>query len=265
MEILEVNNIQVIYEQSILVLKGISFKIQEGSITALLGSNGAGKTTTLRAISGLLKEENGEVTKGEIVFKGKRINDVTPDERVRLGVAQVLEGRRVFETLTVEENLRASEYLRKDHGIKKHYEMIYNYFPVLKPKMKKIAGYLSGGEQQMLAIARALLTNPQLLLLDEPSLGLAPLLVKEVFKIIARINNEQKTTAFLVEQNAAAALKTSNYAYVMENGTLVLDGPSPIIAEHRNVKEFYLGTGGLGAKSFREIKHYKRKKRWFSS
>jgi len=251
----------------ILVLKGISLKIKRGSITALLGSNGAGKSTTLKAISGLLKSEDGEITHGNIEFMGQQIGRKSPEEIVRLGVSQVMEGRRVFEDLTVHENLMAGAYTRhRDSAwVKAGLETIYNYFPALTPRRNTRAGYLSGGEQQMLAIGRALMANSKLLLLDEPSLGLAPIMVGEIFKIVARINHDQGVTVLLVEQNAQQALRIANYAYVMENGKIVLDGPSEQLKENEDVKEFYLGLTQMGAKrSLREVKHYKRRKRWLA-
>ncbi|MFC1903160.1 ABC transporter ATP-binding protein [Chloroflexota bacterium] len=261
---LQVNNIQVIYEKVIMVLRGLSLEVPENSIVALLGSNGAGKTTTLKAISGLLKPENGEVTHGSITYQGQRIDGKDPADIVRMGISQVMEGRRIFKELTVEENLATGLYIRKDRsdwGI----ESVYHYFPVLKERRKHVAGYLSGGEQQMLVIGRALLTQPKLLLLDEPSLGLAPLIALELFEIIKRINQERETTILLVEQNAQLALSIASWGYVMENGQIVLDGPSDEVRENRNVREFYLGLNEKGErKSFRDVKHYTRKKRWFS-
>lgn len=264
--LLQVNNIQVIYEKVIMVLRGLSLKVPEKSIIALLGSNGAGKTTTLKAISGLLKPENGEVTQGAIIYQEQRIDGKDPAEIVRLGISQVMEGRRVFEELTVEENLATGLYIRKDRSDSKWgMESVYHYFPALKELRKQVAGYLSGGEQQMLVIARALLTQPKLLLLDEPSLGLAPLIAMELFEIIKRINQERETTILLVEQNAQLALSIASWGYIMENGQIVLDGPSAEVRENRNVREFYLGLNEKGErKSFRDVKHYTRKKRWFS-
>ena len=256
---LKVNNIEVIYSDVILVLKGLSMVVPEGQIVALLGANGAGKSTTLKAISGLLKSEEGEVTDGEIFFGGEKINGKDPEEIVRKGVFQVMEGRKVFEDLTTEENLRCGAYTRKDQkNVKGDYERVYTYFPRLKERSKGLAGYLSGGEQQMLAIGRALMARPKLMLLDEPSLGLSPLLVKE-------INEKEKTTILLVEQNARVALSISSYGYIMENGKVVLDGETEKLANNEDVKEFYLGMNEVGTrKSYREIKHYKRRKRWLS-
>jgi branched-chain amino acid transport system ATP-binding protein len=263
---LKLNNIEVVYNDVILVLKGLSLEVPRGSIVALLGGNGAGKTTTLKAISGLLKAEEGEITDGSIEFMGRRIDQKGPEEIVRMGIFQVMEGRRVFEELTVDENIRMGAYTRKDRqNIKQDYELVFGYFPRLKERRSQLAGYLSGGEQQMLVIGRALMARPQLLMLDEPSLGLAPLLVQEIFQIIRRINQEEKTTVLLVEQNANIALSIADYGYVMENGKIVLDGPVSKLKENADVKEFYLGLTEVGKrKSFRDIKHYKRRKRWLS-
>jgi len=263
---LHVNNIEVIYSDVILVLKGLSLVVPEGRIVALLGANGAGKSTTLKAISGLLKSEEGEVTDGEILFRGEKINGKDPEEIVRKGIFQVIEGRRVFEDLTVEENLRCGAYTRKDHrNVKDDYDRVYSYFSRLKERRRAIAGYLSGGEQQMLAIGRALMARPKLMLLDEPSLGLSPLLVREIFGIIQEINNRENTTILLVEQNARVALSISSYGYIMENGKVVLDGETEKLVNNEDVKEFYLGMTEVGSrKSYRDIKHYKRRKRWLS-
>jgi branched-chain amino acid transport system ATP-binding protein len=263
---LKLNNLEVVYNDVILVLKGLSLEVPQGSIVTLLGGNGAGKTTTLRAISGLLKAEEGEITDGSIEFMGERIDRKDPEEIVRMGIFQVMEGRRVFEELTVDENIRIGAYTRKDRqNIKQDYERVFTYFPRLKERRSQLAGYLSGGEQQMLVIGRALMARPQLLMLDEPSLGLAPLLVQEIFQIIQRINQEEKTTILLVEQNANIALSIANYGYVMENGKIVLDGPVNKLRENADVKEFYLGLTEIGKrKSFRDVKHYKRRKRWLS-
>ncbi|GAB4367527.1 MAG: ABC transporter ATP-binding protein [Deltaproteobacteria bacterium] len=263
---LKVNNIEVIYSDVILVLKGLSLAVPAGEIVALLGANGAGKSTTLKAISGLLKSEEGEVTDGEILFEGEKINGRDPEEIVRRGIFQVMEGRRVFEDLTVEENLRCGAYTRKNGGsVKEDYDRVYGYFPRLKERRKQLAGYLSGGEQQMLAIGRALMARPKLMLLDEPSLGLSPLLVKEIFGIIRDINRKEKTTILLVEQNARVALSISSYGYIMENGKVVLDGETEKLANNEDVKEFYLGMTEVGTrKSYKDIKHYKRRKRWLS-
>ncbi len=262
---LQVNNIEVIYNKVILVLKGLSLEVPQGQIVALLGANGAGKTTTLKAISGLLKPEDGEVTDGSIVFQGVEIHHLDAEEIVRLGIFQVMEGRRVFEHLTVEENLMAGAYTRPGREFREDLEKVYHYFPRLKERRHSRAGYLSGGEQQMLAIGRALMARPKLMLLDEPSLGLAPLLVREIFDIIQRINQEQGTTILLVEQNANLALQIAHYAYIMENGRIVLDGTPEVLRENADVREFYLGLTEVGQrKSYREVKHYKRRKRWLS-
>lgn len=264
MRMLQLNNIEVIYNDVILVLKGLSLEVKEGQIVALLGSNGAGKSTTLKAISGLLKPENGEVTDGEIRFLGQPIHKQDAAATVRQGIFQVMEGRRVFEHLTVEENLRAGSYIRRG-GFYEDLELVYNYFPRLRERRAQTAGFLSGGEQQMLAIGRALMAHPKLIMLDEPSLGLAPLLVEEIFRIIKRINREQGTTILLVEQNARLALDAADHAYIMENGRIVLDGNPADLKDNADVREFYLGLNEVGSrKSYREVKHYKRRKRWLS-
>ncbi len=263
---LKVNNIEVVYNDVILVLKGLSLECEEGKITTLLGANGAGKSTTLKAISGLLKSEEGEVTEGTIEFMGEKINGIEPEKIVRMGIFQVMEGRRVFEDLTTHENLLCGAHTRRDKaGVRRDLDLVYDYFPRLKERRNMLAGYLSGGEQQMLAIGRALMARPRLMLLDEPSLGLAPLLVKEIFEIIQKINREEKTTILLVEQNANLALQVASYGYIMENGKVVLDGPSDKLRENEDVKEFYLGIGEGGKRrSFKHAKHYKRRKRWLS-
>lgn len=262
---LSLNNVEVIYNEVILVLKGMSLEVPEGKIVGLLGANGAGKTTTLKAISGLLKPEDGEVTDGTIEFMGREIHHLPPDQIVRLGIFQVMEGRRVFEHLTVEENLIAGAYTRGTRSLQNDLEMVYAYFPRLKEHRRKKAGYLSGGEQQMLAIGRALMAHPKVMLLDEPSLGLAPILVHEIFNIIQRINQEQNTTILLVEQNANLTLQVADYAYIMENGRIVLEGYPDELRENADVREFYLGLTEVGKrKSYREVKHYKRRKRWLS-
>ena len=263
---LELNNIEVIYNDVILVLKGLSLKVEEGQIVALLGANGAGKTTTLKAISGLLKPDDGEVTDGTISFMGEPIHRLSAEEIVRRGIFQVMEGRRVFEHLTVEENLLAGAYTRKDRqNIRKDMKHVYEYFPRLYDRRNQKAGYLSGGEQQMLAIGRALMARPKLMLLDEPSLGLAPLLVMEIFDIIKRINTEDRTTILLVEQNAVLALNVADYGYIMEGGRVVLEGTPDVLKDNEDVKEFYLGLTEVGKrKSYRDVKHYKRRKRWLS-
>jgi branched-chain amino acid transport system ATP-binding protein len=266
MPLLSVNNIEVIYNDVILVLKGLSLAVEEGQIVALLGANGAGKTTTLKAVSGLLKTEEGEVTGGTIEFEGQRIQELDPEEIVGRGIFQVMEGRRVFEDLTVEENLVAAAHLQKSRrAIKQSHEIVYTYFPRLRERRTALAGYLSGGEQQMLVIGRALMAQPRLMLLDEPSLGLSPLLVAEIFHIIKQINEEQKTTILLVEQNARLALTIANYGYIMENGRIVLDDTVDRLRENEDVKRFYLGVNEGGTRrSYRDVKHYKRRKRWLT-
>ncbi len=263
---LTLNNVEVIYNDIILVLKGMSMHVPEGQIVGLLGSNGAGKSTTLKAISGLLKPEDGEVTDGSIEYRGEAIHNRDAEDIVRMGIFQVMEGRRVFEHLTVEENLIAGGYTRTDtHDLHKDIDMVYGYFPRLKERRDQTAGYLSGGEQQMLAIGRALMAKPRLMMLDEPSLGLAPLLVQEIFGIIARINAEHGTTILLVEQNANLTLSVAHYAYIMENGRIVLEGAPDDLKENADVREFYLGLTEVGKrKSYRDVKHYKRRKRWLS-
>jgi branched-chain amino acid transport system ATP-binding protein len=264
--VLSINNIEVIYDDVILVLKGLSLEVPKGNIVALLGANGAGKSTTLKAISGLLKSEEGEVTDGSIQFVDMRIDGLEPEAIVRLGIFQVMEGRRVFEDLTVDENLKAGSYTRKDpSGVKRDMDLVFNYFPALVPRRRIKAGYLSGGEQQMLAIGRALMARPKLLLLDEPSLGLAPLLVEEIFQIVRKINREEGTTILLVEQNARMALSIAEHGYIMENGKIVLDETAAKLRDNEDVKEFYLGLTDVGSrKSYREVKHYRRRKRWLS-
>lgn len=256
---LKINNIEVKYHSSILVLKGVSLEVNEGSVVALLGANGAGKTTTLKAISGLLKTEVGEVTDGTIELDGRRIDRLDPEEIVRFGITQVMEGRRIFEHLTVEENLRAGS---KGASVK-DIDMVYSYFPKLKSLRRHISGFLSGGEQQMMVTAAGLMAHPRYLLLDEPSLGLSPLLIEEIFKKITRIRLEEKTSILLVDQNAMAALDVADYGYVMENGKVVLDGPAEKLKNNEDVKEFYLGLSQIGVrKSYQEVKHYRRRKRW---
>ena len=261
---LRLNNVQVIYSDVILVLKGLSLEVPEGQIVALLGANGAGKTTTLKAISGLLKTEDGKVTDGSIELKGQRIDGMDPDLICRQGIVQVMEGRKVLESLTVEENLRIGGYTRRDAGgVQQDLQRIYDYFPRLVERRRQLAGYLSGGEQQMLVIGRALMAKPKLMLLDEPSLGLAPLLMREIFEIIQKINAEQGTTFLLVEQNAQIALGIAHYGYIMENGRIVFDGPADKLRGNDDVREFYLGLSEAGRrKSFKELKFYKRRKRW---
>jgi branched-chain amino acid transport system ATP-binding protein len=263
---LHVNNIEVVYMNVIQVLRGVSLEVGDGKIVALLGANGAGKTTTLKAISGLLKTEEGEVTEGSIDFDGKRLDRYMPEEIASMRVFQVMEGRRVLEHLSVEENLLVGAYCRKDRGgVKMDMEMIFGYFPRLKDLRRRTSGYLSGGEQQMLVIGRALMGCPKLMLLDEPSLGLAPLLVQEIYEIIHKINAEQKMSILLVEQNAIAALGIADYGYVMENGKVVLSGPAEELRDNEDIKEFYMGLSALGSrKSYREVKHYRRRKRWLT-
>ena len=266
MALLNVNNIEVIYNDVILVLKGLSLKVYQGQIVSLLGANGAGKTSTLKAISGLLKTEEGEVTDGIVEFEGEPIHRLEPEEIVRRGIFQVMEGRRVFEDLTVEENLIAAAHLQKGRKkIRGLQELVYSYFPRIKERHNALAGYLSGGEQQMLVIGRALMAQPKLMLLDEPSLGLSPLLVGEIFHIIKKINEEQKTTILLVEQNARLALTISDYGYIMENGRIVLDDTVEKLRHNEDVKRFYLGLTEVGTKrSYRDVKYYKRRKRWLT-
>ncbi len=262
---LTLNNVEVIYNDVILVLKGMSIHVPEGKIVGLLGSNGAGKSTTLKAISGLLKPEDGEVTDGSIEFLGEVIHHKDAAEIVSKGIFQIMEGRRVFEHLTTEENLIAGGYTRRDSNYHRDIEDVYYYFPRLKERRHQTAGYLSGGEQQMLAIGRALMAKPKLMMLDEPSLGLAPMLVVEIFDIIKRINQEHKTTILIVEQNANQTLGMADYAYIMESGRIVLEGFPADLRENADVREFYLGLTEVGSrKSYRNVKHYKRRKRWLS-
>jgi branched-chain amino acid transport system ATP-binding protein len=263
---LALNNVEVIYDGVILVLKGVSLTVREGGITTLLGANGAGKTTTLKAISGLLRSERGEVTKGSIEFQGARIDHLPPHAIVKRGVVQIFEGRRVFEHLTTEENLVAGAHVQPERRrVEEGVARVYEYFPRLRERRGVQAGYLSGGEQQMLVIGRALMSDPRVMLLDEPSLGLAPMLVEEIFAIVQRLNRERKLTVLLVEQNATLALTIAGYGYVMENGRIVLDGTADALRENADIKEFYLGLTEVGArKSYRDVKHYKRRKRWLS-
>jgi branched-chain amino acid transport system ATP-binding protein len=264
--LLTVNNVEVIYDHVILVLKGVSLIIPEGGFVALLGANGAGKSTTLKAISNLLHVERGEVTKGSIEFLGTRIDRAEAAALVRRGIVQVMEGRRIFEHLTVEENLRTGAYTRRNsHAIGGDLERVYHYFPRLRERRSVKGGYVSGGEQQMLAIGRALMARPKLMLLDEPSMGLAPMLVQEIFDIVVRMNREEQVAILLAEQNAAMALRVVQYGYVMENGRIVLDGEAKMLRENEDVKEFYLGLTGVGQRrSYRDVKHYRRRKRWLS-
>jgi len=261
---LQVNSIEVSYMNVIQVLRGVSLEVGDGKMVALLGANGAGKTTTLRAISGMLKTEEGEVTDGSIVFDGKRIDRYGPENIAAMGISQAMEGRRVLEHLNVDENLFIGAYCRKDRaGVKKDLQMVFEYFPKIKNLRHRISGYLSGGEQQMLVIGRALMARPKLMLLDEPSLGLAPLLVQNIYEIIQRICAEQKMAILLVEQNAIAALGIADYGYVMENGRVVLAGPAEKLRDNEDVREFYLGLSAIGSrKSYRDVKHYRRRKRW---
>ncbi|MEI2777335.1 MAG: ABC transporter ATP-binding protein [Tetrasphaera sp.] len=261
--LLELNNVEVIYDDVILVLRGLSLNVPEGTIVALLGSNGAGKSTTLKAVSGLLPSEHGEVTDGGIVFDGADVTKLDPAERVRRGMSLCMEGRHVFEHLTVAENLIAGGYTQERGHVETDLAMVYDFFPRLGELTNQISGYLSGGEQQMLAIGRALMARPRLLMLDEPSLGLAPLLVTEIFGFIKRLNEERGLTVLVIEQNARRALEVADHAYIMEQGRIVLEGPAADLRENPDVKEFYLGLGeGGGRKSFRDVKHYKRRKRW---
>ena len=264
--LLKVNNIEVIYEHVILVLKGVSLEVPSGGIISLLGANGAGKTTTLKAISNLVKAERGEVTKGTVEFEGRRIDKMYAPQVVKLGVIQIMEGRRTFEHLTVEDDLLTGAYTRghDSKGIKQALEMVYRYFPRLVDRRDVKTGYISGGEMQMCAIGRALMARPKLMLLDEPSMGLAPLLVQEIFEIIVRLNKEENVAMLLAEQNAAMALQFAQYGYVMENGRIVLDGDAQTLQDNADVREFYLGLTDIGKKSYRDVKHYKRRKRWLT-
>ncbi len=264
---LRLNNIEVVYSGVILVLRGVSLELPDGKIVALLGANGAGKTTTLKAISGLLHAQEGEVTRGSIEFDDRRLDRLPPEDIVQLGIVQVLEGRRLFRHLTVEENLLigslAAGDARRGASTRRDLEQVYHYFPLLKDLRDRTSGYLSGGEQQMLVIGRALMAHPRVMLLDEPSLGLAPLLVAEIFRVIKPISADEGMAILLVEQNARVALGVADYAYVMDNGRIVLDGPAAQLAQNEDIKEFYLGLTQLGErKSYREVKHYKRRKRW---
>ena len=259
--LLQVKNVEVVYNDVVLVLRGLSLRVPKGRIVALLGANGAGKSTTLKAISGLLKTEEGEITRGEVLFDGERIDGADPHLIVRRGVFQVMEGRRIVADMTCGENLRLGAFTRSDGEVKSDIDMVYSFFPRLKERTG-LAGYLSGGEQQMLAIGRALMARPKLILMDEPSMGLSPLLVKEVFGIIRRLNEELGITILLVEQNARMALSVASYGYVMEGGKVVLDGAAEALSANEDVKEFYLGGHGAERKSFRGLKSYKRRKRW---
>ena len=264
--ILSIKNIEVIYDHVILVLKGVSLDVPRGGIVALLGANGAGKTTTIKSISNILKTERGEVTKGSISFEGEQIEDLSPTELVKRGVVQVMEGRHCFEHLTVEENLLTGAYTRKDgrKAIADDLEKVYNYFPRLRERRKSQAGYTSGGEQQMVAVGRALMAKPKLILLDEPSMGLAPQLVEEIFEIVKSLNEKEGVTFLLAEQNVSVALRYATYGYILENGRVVMDGEASALADNEDVKEFYLGLSGGDKKSFRDVKHYRRRKRWLA-
>jgi branched-chain amino acid transport system ATP-binding protein len=263
---LKLHNVEVVYDRTILVLRGVSFEVPKGQIVALLGANGAGKSTTLKTISGILRPERGEVTAGAVELNGIGIHHHEPADIVKLGIAQVMEGRRVFGLLTVEENLTAGAHTRRDKGkVTQDRELVYEYFPRLAERKGVKAGYLSGGEQQMLAIGRGLMSRPNLMLLDEPSLGLAPLLVEEIFEIVQRLNQQEGVTVLLVEQNAAMALTIAHYGYIMENGRIVLDGSAHVLRNNEDIKEFYLGLSEVGVrKSYRDVKHYRRRKRWLS-
>ena len=264
--LLEVNNIEVIYNHVILVLKGVSLNVPTGSITAILGGNGAGKTTTLKAISNLLQSERGEVTKGSILHKNENVAEMSPSALVKRGVIQVMEGRHCFEHLTVEENLLTGAYTRADGkaAIAADLEMVYDYFPRLKERRKSQAGYTSGGEQQMVAMGRALMSRPEMILLDEPSMGLAPQLVEQIFEIVKKVNEQEGVTFLLAEQNTNVALRYAHYGYILENGRVVMDGPAAELRENPDVKEFYLGMSDEGRKSFRDVRSYRRRKRWLA-
>jgi branched-chain amino acid transport system ATP-binding protein len=265
-KILSVNNIEVVYDHVILVLKGVSLDVPRGGIVALLGANGAGKTTTLKAISNLLHSERGEVTKGSISFDGSTVQGLSPNELVRRGCIQVMEGRQCFGHLTVEENLLTGAFTRRDGkaAIREDMERVYGYFPKLKERRNSLAGYTSGGEQQMTAVGRALMSRPKMILLDEPSMGLAPQIVEEIFEIVHALNEKEKVSFLLAEQNTFMALRYARYGYILENGRVVLDGDAKSLRENEDVKEFYLGIGEAGRRSFRDVKHYKRRKRWLA-
>jgi branched-chain amino acid transport system ATP-binding protein len=264
--ILTLNNVEVVYDHVILVLKGVSLEVARGGIVALLGANGAGKSTTLKAISNLLHAERGEVTKGSIVFDGEEVKARAPNELVRRGCIQVMEGRHCFEHLTVEENLLTGAYTRRDGAaaIRRDLDLVYSYFPRLRERRGSLAGYTSGGEQQMCAIGRALMSRPKMILLDEPSMGLAPQIVEEIFEIVHRLNEKEGVSFLLAEQNANMALKYARYGYILENGRIVMDGDAKALRENEDVKEFYLGIAEGKRKSFRNAKHYKRRKRWLA-
>ena len=264
--VLSIKNIEVIYDHVILVLKGVSLEVPEGSIVALLGANGAGKTTTIKSVSNILRTERGEVTKGSIEYMGEHVENLLPSDLVHRGVVQVMEGRHCFEHLTVEDNLLTGAYIRKEsrRAIADDLEKVYSYFPRLKERRKSQAGYTSGGEQQMIAVGRALMAKPRLILLDEPSMGLAPQLVEEIFEIVRRLNESEKVTFLLAEQNTSVALRYASYGYILENGRVVMDGEAKALTENEDVKEFYLGLSGGDQKSFRDVKSYRRRKRWLA-
>ena len=264
--LLEINNVEVIYNHVILVLKGVSLSVPKGGITALLGGNGAGKTTTLKAISNLLHSERGEVTKGSVKYRGELVQGMDPETLVKMGVIQVMEGRHCFEHLTVEENLLTGSYTRKDGAaaIANDLEKVYTYFPRLKERRKSQAGYTSGGEQQMCALGRALMSRPETILLDEPSMGLAPQLVEEIFQIVKSLNEKEGVSFLLAEQNTNVALRFAHYGYILESGRIVMDGPAAELRENPDVKEFYLGVSEEGRKSFRDVRSYRRRKRWLA-
>jgi branched-chain amino acid transport system ATP-binding protein len=264
--LLTINNIEVIYDHVILVLKGVSLEVPEGSVVALLGANGAGKSTTLKSISNLLGAERGDVTKGSIEFRGQRVDKLTPNDLVRMGVCQVMEGRHCFAHLTVEENLLTGAYTRKisRSELKADLERVYHYFPRLKTRRASLSGYTSGGEQQMTALGRALMARPSMILLDEPSMGLAPQIVEEIFEIVRDLNTKERVSFLLAEQNTMVALRFADYGYILENGRVVMDGAAKDLAQNEDVKEFYLGLSTAGRKSFRDVKHYRRRKRWLA-
>ena len=264
--LLQVNNVEVIYNHVILVLKGVSLEVPEGNIVALLGANGAGKTTTLKAISNLLRGERGEVTKGAITYRNERVDSLTPSDLVKRGVIQVMEGRHCFGHLTVEENLQTGAYTRNDGRAKVSADLdrVYEYFPRLRERRHSLAGYISGGEQQMTAIGRALMARPKMILLDEPSMGLAPQIVEEIYEIVRRLNREGKVSFLLAEQNTNIALRYADYGYILENGRIVMDGAAERLRANDDVKEFYLGLSAGGRKSYRDVKHYRRRKRWLT-
>lgn len=264
--VLSVKNIEVIYDHVILVLRGVSLEVPEGGIVALLGANGAGKTTTLKAVSSLLRSERGDITKGSIEYRGERIDRFSPTDMVKRGVIQVMEGRHCFEHLTIEENLLTGSYTRSDGraAVAADLDKVYHYFPRLRERRTAQAGYTSGGEQQMCAIGRALMAKPQVILLDEPSMGLAPQLVEEIFEIVKALNEQEGVTFLLAEQNTNIALRYAKYGYILETGRVVMDGDAKALSENEDVKEFYLGVSGEGRKSFRDVKHYRRRKRWLA-